>query len=64
VEELLFSVNVHSGSDVRQTEIHTPKSQVLGASVLEIEFAVTKLKKCKSPCSDLIPAELIQAGGD
>jgi hypothetical protein len=28
------------------------------------EIAVAKLKKCKSPGSDEIPAELIQAGGE
>jgi hypothetical protein len=30
---------------------------------LEVEIAVAKLKKYKSPDSDEIPAELIQAGG-
>jgi hypothetical protein len=33
-------------------------------SHLEVDIAVAKLKKYKSPGSDQIPAELIQAGGD
>jgi hypothetical protein len=35
-----------------------------GPSRLEVEIAIAKLKKCKSPGSDQIPAELIQAGGE
>jgi hypothetical protein len=30
----------------------------------EVEIAITKLKKYKSPDNDQIPAELIQAGGE
>jgi hypothetical protein len=30
----------------------------------EVEIAIAKLKKCKLPGSDQIPAELIQAGGE
>jgi hypothetical protein len=37
---------------------------VLGPSRLEVETAIAKLKKYKSPGSDQIPAELIQAGGE
>jgi hypothetical protein len=33
------------------------------SSRLEVEIAIVKLKKYKSPGSDQIPAELIQAGG-
>jgi hypothetical protein len=36
---------------------------VPGPSRLEVEITIAKLKKCKSPGSDQIPAELIQAGG-
>jgi hypothetical protein len=37
---------------------------VPGPSRLEIEIAIARLKKNKSPDSDLIPAELIQAGNE
>jgi hypothetical protein len=50
-------LTVHNVNDVRQTE-------VLGPSRLEDEIDIAKLKKCKSPGSDQIPAELIQAGGE
>jgi hypothetical protein len=33
-------------------------------SHLEVEIAIVKLKKYKSPGSDEIPAKLIQAGGE
>jgi hypothetical protein len=46
---------MHSVSDVRQTA---------GPSLLGIEIAIPELKKYKSPGSDQILAELIQAGGD
>jgi hypothetical protein len=37
---------------------------VPGPSHLEVEIAIAKLKKYKSPGSDQIQAELIQAGGE
>jgi hypothetical protein len=37
---------------------------VSGPSCLEVETAIAKLKKYKSPWSDQIPAVLIQAGGE
>jgi hypothetical protein len=57
-------LNVHNVSDVRQTEVHTAEPLVLGSSSLEVEIAIAKLKKYKSPSSDQIPAELIQARGE
>jgi hypothetical protein len=33
-------------------------------SSLKVEICVAKLKRYKSPCSDQIPAEQIQAGGE
>jgi hypothetical protein len=37
---------------------------VPGPSRFEVEIAIATLKKCKSPGSDQISAELIQAGGE
>jgi hypothetical protein len=51
---------VHNVSDVRQIEIHTAEPLVLGPSHLEVEIAIAKLKKYKSPSSDEIPAELFK----
>jgi hypothetical protein len=56
-------LNVHNISDVRHIEVHTAEPLVPGPSRLEVEIAIAKLKKYKSPGSDEIPAELIQAGG-
>jgi hypothetical protein len=57
-------LNVHNVSDVRQIEVHTAKPLVPGPSRLDIEIAITKLKKYKSPGYDEIPEEVIQAGGE
>jgi hypothetical protein len=53
VEELLFSFI--ECSDVRQTEIQAAEPLVPGLSHLEVESALAKLKKYKSPGSDQIP---------
>jgi hypothetical protein len=45
-------------------EIYTAESLVPGPSHLEVKFAITKLKKCKSPGSDQILAEVIQSRGE
>jgi hypothetical protein len=45
-------MNVHRVSDVRQIEIHTAELLVRDPSPFEVEIAISKLKKCKSPCSD------------
>jgi hypothetical protein len=55
---------VHNVSDVRQTEVHTAELLVPDPSRLKVEIALAKLKKYKSPGSDKIPAELIQAGSE
>jgi hypothetical protein len=57
-------LNVHNVSDVRQIEVHMVEPLVPGPSRLEVEIAIAKLKKCKSPSSDQIPEKLIQAGGE
>jgi hypothetical protein len=55
---------VHNVSDFRQIEVHTAEPLVPGPSRLEVEIAIAKLKKYKSPGSDQIPAELIQPGSE
>jgi hypothetical protein len=57
-------LNVHNVSDVRQIEVHTAEPLVPGPSRLEVETAIAKLKKYKSPSNGEIPAGLIQAGGE
>jgi hypothetical protein len=65
VEEILISLwNVHRVSDIRQIEIHTAEPVVPDTSHFVVEIAVSKSKKYKSPSTDQIPAELIQAGGE
>jgi hypothetical protein len=57
-------LNVHKASDVRQIEIHTTEPLVPDPSPFEVKIAIAKLKRFKSPGSDQIPAELIQAGSE
>jgi hypothetical protein len=57
-------LHVHNVSDVRQIEVHTAESLVRVPSCLEIEVAIAKLKKYKSPRSDQISAKLIQVRGE
>jgi hypothetical protein len=57
-------LNVHRVRDVRQIEIHTTEPLVPEPSSFEIEIAIAKLQKYKSPSSDQILAEMIQAGGE
>jgi hypothetical protein len=57
-------LNVHNVIDVRQIEVHRAEPLVPGPSRLEVEIAIAKLKKHKSPGSDQIPAGLIQAEGE
>jgi hypothetical protein len=57
-------LSIRGVNDVRQTEIYTAEPLVPEPSSLEVEIAVGKLKRYKSPGIDQIPAELIQAGGN
>jgi hypothetical protein len=57
-------LNVRNVSEARQIEVHMAEPLVPGPSRFEVEIAIAKLKKYKSPGSDQIPAELIQAGGE
>jgi hypothetical protein len=55
---------VHNVSDVTQIEVCTAEPLLPGSSSLEVEIAIIKLKKYKSPGNDNIMAEVIQAGGE
>jgi hypothetical protein len=55
-------LNVHGVNDFRQTEIHT--ALVSEPSAFEVEMAVEKLNRHKSPDIDQIPGELITEGGN
>jgi hypothetical protein len=55
---------VHNVSDIRQIKVHATETLAPGPSRLEVEIAIVKLIKYKSPGSDQIPADLIQAGGE
>jgi hypothetical protein len=56
-------LNVQRVRGIRQTEIQTADPFVPEPSMSEVEVAIGKLKRYKSPGADRIPAELIQAGG-
>jgi hypothetical protein len=56
-------LNIHGEGGVWQTEMHTAEPFVPQPSASEVEFAVGKLKRYKSPGFIQIPAELTQAGG-
>jgi hypothetical protein len=55
-------LNVHGVGGVRQPEIHTAEPFVPEPSASEVEVAIGKLKRYKSPGVDQIPVEIIQAG--
>jgi hypothetical protein len=55
---------VYNVSNVRHTEVHTAEPSVPSPVVTEVEIAIAKLRKYKSPGSDQVSAELIQAGGE
>jgi hypothetical protein len=45
-------------------DTHTDEPLVPEPSTVEVEISIGKLKRCKSPGADQIPAELIKAGGE
>jgi hypothetical protein len=57
-------LNFHTVSDISKIKIHTAEPLVFDSSPFEVEIAIAKLQKIKSPGSDKIPSELIQAGGE
>ena len=54
---------MHGVNHVRRTEIRTAEPLVPEPSASDVEMAVEKLKRHKSPGTDLILTELIKAGG-
>jgi hypothetical protein len=56
-------LNLYRDSDVRQTEIHTVELSVAERSLSEADIACAKSENYKSPGSNHIPTEYIQAGG-
>jgi hypothetical protein len=54
-------LNAQRVNDVGQIEMHTAE---LDPGPFEVETAIAKLKRYKSPGSDQIPAEQIQARGN
>ena len=54
-------MNIHRIDDVREAEIHTAERLVPEPSVFEVELAIEKLKRHKSPGIDQIKAKLIKA---
>jgi hypothetical protein len=56
-------LNVHGDNNVGQYQIHTAELLVSEARAFEVEMAIGKLKRHKSPGTDEIPAEFIKAGG-
>jgi hypothetical protein len=57
-------LNEHGTGGVRQVEIHSAQPSVLEPSASEVEAAIGKLNRYKSPDTEQILTELIQAGGD
>jgi hypothetical protein len=63
VKGLIFSV-IGCVSYVRNLEIRTTEPFVPGSRTLEVEIAIPKFKKRKSPGSNQIPSEPIEARGE
>jgi hypothetical protein len=57
-------LNVQGVGGIRQTEIQAAEPFVPERSASEVEAAIEKLKRCKSPGVNQITADLIQGGGD
>ena len=55
-------LKVHGVNNVKQTEIHTAEPLVPELSAFEVDMAIEKLKRHKSPGTDEIPADLIEVG--
>ena len=55
-------LNVHKGNDVGEIQIQTAEPLIAKPTLLEVEIAIEKLKKYKSPGINQILPELIQDG--
>jgi hypothetical protein len=55
-------LDVHTITDIRQTDVQRATPIINYLSPSEVETATANLKEYKSPGSDQISAELIQAG--
>jgi hypothetical protein len=63
VEESFLSAiecTVHGVNDVRETEVHTAQPLVPEPSASEVQVAIEKLKRHKSPVDDQIPEKAIK----
>ena len=58
----LSAIDLHAVNDIKHTDIHTAEPLVPEPSAFEVEMAIEKLKRHKSPGIDQIPAELIKSG--
>jgi hypothetical protein len=52
--------NVHRDNDVRHTEIHTAGPLAPESSAFEVDMAIEKLKRYRSPGIDQLPAAMIK----
>jgi hypothetical protein len=57
-------LKVHRAGGVRQTEIHIAEPFVPQPSASDLEVAIGRPKRYKSPGVDQIQAEMFQAGGE
>jgi hypothetical protein len=57
-------LNVHRVCDVRQIQIHIAELLVPDPSPSEVETAIVKMRRYKSPNCDQILKDLIQPGGE
>jgi hypothetical protein len=57
-------LNVHRVGDVRQIEINTAQPFIPEPRPLDVQISIAELKKYRSPSSDQISAEVVQAGGE
>jgi hypothetical protein len=60
-EPFLSTIECTWDNDARQTEVHSAERLVPEPNAFEVEMAIEKLKSCKSPGTDQIPAELIKS---